>query len=201
MASVAALALGAMALWPARAVPPPPAQVAANCEAPTYASDLLVCGDASLRALDRRMLAAYAAAGARALASDGEWIEPQEDWFKRRSRCAFSERHAACLHAAYAERIEVLHALAAAPGPAAGDAKEWSCSGPPGRSTLRLAAGGTATLRDADGKLLAVAFERGAVADWVPYVRIVVRARGDGARTVELRSLRGARFSLDCTSS
>jgi uncharacterized protein YecT (DUF1311 family) len=200
IARVAALALGLAVPWPAQAVPPPPSQVAANCEAPTYASDMLVCGDASLRALDRQLLAAYAAASARLAATDSEWIEPQEDWFKRRSRCAFSERHEDCLRAAYTERLEVLYALAPAPGRAADGADERRCSGPLGRGTLRLAASGTATLRDADGKPLAVAFDRGTVADWAPYGRIVVRQRGDGVQSVELRSLRGGRVSLDCTS-
>jgi uncharacterized protein YecT (DUF1311 family) len=198
IARVAALALGLAVPWSAQAVPPPLSQVAANCEAPTYASDMRVCADAALRALDRQLLAAYAAASALLAATDSERIEPQEDWFKRRSRCAFSERHADCLRAAYAERLDVLYALAAAPGRAAGDAEERRCSGPPGQSTLRLAAGGTATLRDAEGKLLAVAFERGVVADWVPYVRIVVRARSDGGQSVELRSLPDARLVLVC---
>lgn len=40
---------------PAVAVPPPLPQIAANCDSPTYASDMLVCGDVSLRGLDARM--------------------------------------------------------------------------------------------------------------------------------------------------
>lgn len=41
----------------------------------------------------------------------GVWVEAQQDWFRRRSLCAFSKRHAECLQAAYRERIAVLEAL------------------------------------------------------------------------------------------
>lgn len=196
--AVLALALILAGPWPARAVPPPPSQVAANCEAPTYASDMLVCGDASLRALDRQLIAAHAAASASLAATDSEWIEPQEDWFKRRSRCAFSERHADCLRAAYAERLDVLHALTIAPGRTADAADARRCSGPLGSGTLLLTNGGTGTLRDADGKLLVVAFERDAQAGWVPFVHIVLCAGGDGGHDVELRSLWGGSLALVC---
>lgn len=96
---------------PALAVPPPPEQFSANCESPTYASDMLVCGDTSLRTLDARMRDAWAAVDFAAAVAPGAWVEGQQDWFKRRSMCAFSERHAECLQDAYLERIAVLDAL------------------------------------------------------------------------------------------
>ena len=95
----------------ASAVPPPPDQMAANCDSPTFASDMLVCGDSLLRALDARMRDAWTALDFGSVVTSGAWVEAQQDWFKRRSLCAFSERHADCLQAAYSERIAVLEML------------------------------------------------------------------------------------------
>jgi len=52
---------------PASAIPPPPAQLAAQCESPTYASDVAVCADESLLALDRQVRALFES-------------PPQDDW-------------------------------------------------------------------------------------------------------------------------
>lgn len=88
-------------------VPPPAEQQTADCRNPVYATDQLVCSDPALKALD----SALAAALARGSAPASVWFEPQEAWFKRRSRCAFAADHAVCAAAAYRERLAVLRDL------------------------------------------------------------------------------------------
>ncbi|WP_157090857.1 hypothetical protein [Erythrobacter dokdonensis] len=46
---------------------------------------------------------------------DLTWLEPQELWLRRRSMCAFNERHAECVEQAYEERIGILHAMLEGP--------------------------------------------------------------------------------------
>lgn len=99
-------ALLALLLGAPLAVPPPVEQSSADCERPTYASDQLVCGNADLRRMDGELLALLGVGPEPA----GPWIEPQADWFRRSRTCAFSARHAACLDAAYRERIGLLRA-------------------------------------------------------------------------------------------
>ena len=74
----------ALGTAPVAAVPPPPEQVAANCEAPTYASDMLVCADADLRPLDTRMREAWAAVDFASVVAQEAWVEAQDAWFRRR---------------------------------------------------------------------------------------------------------------------
>lgn len=83
------------------AVPPPVEQQTADCLRPVFATDQLVCADPALRALDSE-LATQLAAGP---APTSRWIETQQQWFLRRSRCAFAEDHGACTLAAYCERL------------------------------------------------------------------------------------------------
>lgn len=68
-ASYAALLVLALVLtgWGGRAqtVPPPGGQVSADCAAPVYATDQLVCADPGLRALDAQMLRLWRMAEAR----------------------------------------------------------------------------------------------------------------------------------------
>lgn len=115
MARRALLALLLLALAPAAiraaqgppAVPPPAEQLTANCVAPVFASDQLVCADPELRALDdqlRKILAVRAGMQGEGLA------ESDYQWFLRRSRCAFQEAHRACLLQAYQERLALLQA-------------------------------------------------------------------------------------------
>jgi uncharacterized protein len=49
-----AMLCGSLAMV-AHAIPPPLEQVAADCVAPTYATDQLVCADAELKEMDRVM--------------------------------------------------------------------------------------------------------------------------------------------------
>jgi hypothetical protein len=58
------------------------------------------------------MVRLLAAAGVAGPASVPQWFESQQRGFRRRSRGAFSVRHAACLKVAYGERIDLLFALA-----------------------------------------------------------------------------------------
>jgi uncharacterized protein len=68
-------------------LPPPPEQIRANCESPTNASDVLVCGNPLLRALDARMRDAWAALDFAAVVAPGAWVEAQDACFRRRSLC------------------------------------------------------------------------------------------------------------------
>lgn len=100
-ASFGLLALSATALAQ-MSVPPPATQTTADCARPVYASDQLVCGDTELRQLDARLAAILdmpAAANGSAL------IESDDQWFKRRSRCAFETDHRACLLQSYRDRL------------------------------------------------------------------------------------------------
>ena len=88
------------------AVPPPLEQVTANCAAPVYASDQLICSDPELRDAEVHIGELWRTAGPNA--SSGPWLEPQDAWFRRRALCAFQTQHRACLLSANAERITVL---------------------------------------------------------------------------------------------
>lgn len=91
---------------PAAAVPPPIAQETANCAAPTYASDTLVCRDEVLSLLDHELRDLLPVRDA----ANQLDIEPQADWFRRSRLCAFEQNHYDCLRAAYRERIAVVRA-------------------------------------------------------------------------------------------
>jgi uncharacterized protein len=95
----------------AGAVPPPESQNTANCTTPVYASDTLVCEDAELSIIDRRLTLAIASS-VPAASSPLALMEPNEAWFKRSRLCAFKEAHRACLVTAYNERLAVLAAAA-----------------------------------------------------------------------------------------
>jgi len=85
-------------------VPPPAEQQTADCSAPVFATDQLVCSDPALRALDTELAGLLADAPERS----SRWIEPQSQWFLRRSRCAFAEDHSACAMFAYRERLALM---------------------------------------------------------------------------------------------
>jgi len=159
---------------PAGALPPPPEQSAANCDRPTYASDQLVCADRVLLALDRTMIALLAADGSAPSPPAVHDFEPQEAWLRRRSRCAFSERHAACLRTAYTERIALLTALRAdGAGPRSGSFSAICPDAPWGNGIVRLHASdrGPLTIADGQGRVLLVASALPPQDDWTPFVR------------------------------
>ncbi|MFN4203370.1 MAG: hypothetical protein ACK4GM_09970 [Tabrizicola sp.] len=98
----------------AQDVPPPGEQVSADCAAPVYATDRLVCSDAALRELDAHMLQLWRMAEARHR-GNGALRDAQIAWFRSRSLCAFGSDHRACVVTAYHKRIAALLALVDAP--------------------------------------------------------------------------------------
>jgi uncharacterized protein len=94
----------------AQGVPPPVSQVSADCVAPVYATDLLVCSDATLRALDAQLQRLWFMAEGRHRLDDAERAA-QAEWFRNRSLCAFDADHRACAVTAYHGRIATLLAL------------------------------------------------------------------------------------------
>jgi uncharacterized protein len=177
------------------AVPPPPGQSAANCGAPTYASDMLVCADPDLRALDARMRDALDALDLTSVVAPGAWVEPQQDWFERRSLCAFSERHADCLREAYMERIAVLEALQrVASRPARLGADTVCRDAPWSQAGLRLRAPvtGAMTIEDRDARVVAAATPHRPDGPWHPYIAFSV----DGTK-VRLTTASGS--TLECS--
>lgn len=179
----------------AAAVPPPPGQAAANCDSPTYASDMLVCADPDLLALDRRMRDLLPASAPDPALAPRPLIEGQEKWFRRRSLCAFSERHAACLRAAYEDRMSVLDALRAAGSGRQRPAVSATCRDAPwGTATVRVhvAESGLLTIEDAEAKVLVVATDIAPRDDWSPFVGYVVEGR-----TIRLAPLERPGFSCD----
>ncbi len=96
---------------PPAAIPPPVEQVSANCSAPTYASDRLVCSDPELHALDQEMAKLVSRLGAQVLEPAGPAVESQSAWFKRRSMCAFDRDQRDCLIKSYTQRLRILKSL------------------------------------------------------------------------------------------
>jgi uncharacterized protein len=175
------------------AIPPPPEQLLADCSIQTYASDILVCATPELRALDTRLRMAMIGIDLEGLTAPGAIVETQKAWFMRRSHCAFSARHAACLYAAYAERIGIydalqIHVRTAAYGlgnDATCDEAPWA-SGPvhvviPGRST--------AVIWDQTRRALAVPAESW-TSDWAPFMRLEIEGSSLKLISVEGTSIR-----------
>jgi uncharacterized membrane protein/uncharacterized protein len=158
----------------AQAIPPPSVQSVADCERPTYASDQLVCADAELLALDRELRDLLATVDLQAQVAPGSLLEPQDLWFRRRSLCAFSERHAACLKAAYSERIAVITAVGSPSTETTQRSEPATCRDAPWGSSdvfVRRTSGHTATVTDIQARVLAVAFAPARGSDWSPAVR------------------------------
>jgi len=86
------------------AVPPPPGQVTAQCSAPSYASDMLVCADPELRELDLALRRTIVDGHG----TDSSVDESHEDWFRRSRMCAFERDQRACLLQAYCARLRLL---------------------------------------------------------------------------------------------
>lgn len=164
----------------AAAVPPPVEQTTAQCGAPVYASDHLVCGDPELLALDARLASVLASAPP--AVADG-WVEGHAEWFRRRSRCAFLEAHRQCLSEAYTDRLELLGYLV--PPKVAGSPA--SCRGADYAGTLQIsgdAAAGRRVLVDPrTGGVVGVAAARNRFGAWTPSLAF----ESGGAETVFTR--------------
>ncbi len=173
----------------AHAVPPPPVQTVADCDRPTYASDQLVCADAALRALDHELRDLLATVELPSRVAPASLVEPQEAWSRRRSLCAFSETHAACLKTAYSERIALLAMVDPAAAAATRGTEAATCDNAPWGSAdvlVRRKDRHTATVMDMQARVLAVGFAAVRGNDWSPFVRITTR----GA-TIRLTTLDG----------
>lgn len=145
------------------AVPPPVVQESANCVAPVYASDHLVCSDAALRRLDGRLVSAIAASPT---VESSPWFEANGEWFRRRSLCAFLEQHRQCLIEAYTDRLAILARLVEPPQ---ADAPA-SCGGQGQRTAVRIwldPASDSLVLRDTSSKaVIGVASGRHQYQQW-----------------------------------
>lgn len=178
-----------VAAAPAAGVPPPLEQSAANCAAPTYASDRLVCGDPLLRALDARLREAWAAIDLERGIAPGAWVEGQQAWFRRRSLCAFAEQHAECLRAAYLERIAVLEVLRRVASRPQRPGVQAVCNDAPwgdGPVRVRAPATGALAVEDGEARVLAAATPLRPDGAWTPYVGF---ASAD--RTIRLQPIDG----------
>jgi uncharacterized protein len=143
-------------------VPPPVEQQIADCRNPVFATDHLVCGDTSLLALDSELAEALAAT----TEPESRWIEPQRQWFSRRSRCAFSENHRDCAIAAYRERIALLRPI----NPSA-KMSPTRCDDPLIKA-VAISPDWTVLLGQ-EGNILGVAQDVPAAAGWEPFLTIV----------------------------
>ncbi len=161
-----------LALLPA-AVPPPPGQVHANCTAPVYATDHLVCQDEALLQLDRQMAALLEQQTPSSAMSGGRWLESQDAWFRRRSLCASRTDHRACAEAAYRERLQV---LATVLQPVPDHARRYDCGI---EVSAYLDDAGTLSLY-VDGQLEGVALPEQRRAAWLSFARF--STRGSTAR-------------------
>ena len=153
-------------------------QTVADCVRPTYASDQPVCADARRLALDRELRDLLATVDLPSRVAPASLVEAQEAWFRRRSLCAFSERHAACLESAYSERLAVIRAVGSASTTAPHDAQAATCSHAPwGSSEVVFRRNGrhAATVMDTQARVLAVASVPARGNDWSPFVRITTR--------------------------
>lgn len=163
----------------AQPVPPPPEQIGADCARPVYASDQLVCSDPLLRALDALNVQRSAQIDAAAL-GNAVHIESPADWFRRRARCAFDNRHPACLVDAYRDRLLVLSTLTGTQS----IERKLVCRDAWAGRDLRVAIAATGAMRVTDaGRAFAVATPPVPGSAWKP----AVIARPDGhAITFEL---------------
>lgn len=113
-AAVLAALLAVAACERSMAVPPSTEQMTADCAAPSYATDMLVCHDPDLLALDVELATLWSQV------SSGPGGGPaataaQAAWFRERSLCAFEEDHRGCVDVAYRARIEALRRGSALP--------------------------------------------------------------------------------------
>ncbi|RJF85651.1 hypothetical protein D3876_17265 [Sphingomonas cavernae] len=159
--------VAALVFWAQAAVPPPQEQLQANCAAPAYATDMLVCDDYDLRARDAEMGAMLTQLDATPVTGLPPLIEPQAEWFKRRSRCAFKENHRQCTADAYEERTILLRTLLEPDG---AEAPRYRCAAswlPEGAEARILRK--RALVIWSKGKRIGVAMQRFEHSDWRPY--------------------------------
>ena len=169
-----ALVAPAPAIAQAPPVPPPADQHTADCRAPVFATDQLVCADPALRALDGEVAELLAGPGAPAAS---RWIEAQDQWFRHRSRCAFAEDHRACAEAAYRERLALLRPL----DPAL--ARQPVRCEDPGIAAIALAQD-RIVLVDSEGKVAGAAAVGAGRSSWQPFLTAARRKTAFTIRTL-----------------
>jgi uncharacterized protein len=175
----AATASSAVGIVQPSPIPPPLEQQTADCVRPVFATDQLVCSAPDLRQLDRDLAAALATFPIQT----SSWLEPQSQWFLRRSRCAFQSNHGACVRQAYQERRAVL-------GPALPSSRFVTavCSDP---RVSRVAFEGERTvLFDARGLVIGVGQPLTRANGWTPYLSVTRSGRRMQATTVAGATLR-----------
>jgi len=74
---------------------PQPELVAADCNTPSYASDILVCNEVELLALDRLLLERIGNRRESAVDSTGDLSA--QDWSRHSRLCASEQDHRSCL--------------------------------------------------------------------------------------------------------
>ena len=161
------------------AVPPPVEQVTANCTAPVYASEHLICSDPELLEQEGRIAGLWRAS--QETWSPNPWLEQQDLWFRRRALCAFRTDHRACLSGANAERLSVLGASQ----PRGGTAIRVQCTADGNQVSLSMVRSGSALAAYDQQRLVWVATR--ARPEWTPYVR------WDGGRSFTVRQVDGLR--------
>lgn len=172
-----------MATPQASPVPPPITQMTADCVHPVYATDMLVCGDPELLALDNLLKSARAATPV--ADNDGHLIEEQAAWFRRSRRCAFLTDHRACAVAAYGERLMVI-APAASPLRTLGQCRLTD------GTTAGFAATAGGAILTRDGRVIAVGLPTTPV--WHPFVRYTRNKNKAVFRSLEGGSLAKCRI-------
>lgn len=158
----------------AQALPPPPVQHVADCDAPEYAIDQLVCSDPELSTMDRTVRMMLRAVTPDAVSSPPPFVESQRDWFVRRSRCAFAADGRACTQHAYAERMAVLGALGTGTTPGC----TIRCTGALAGLPLGISVNqNVVVLTDPTGRAVLVALEPDAHSPWKAFVEVTVGRR------------------------
>lgn len=149
-------------------VPPPIEQHHANCDDPTYASDMFVCQDPQLLSMDRALVDLIALSADFAIDASTPWLETHAAWFRRRSLCAFQLSQKSCLISAYDERLAILTAIHSGPQ---GEPLNCRLDGSLSDATVLLSPGPVATLWH-HGELNAVFASLADKNTWKPYASI-----------------------------
>lgn len=174
MAAGLALTAAGMAKAAPPPVPPPVEQHTADCAHPVFATDQLVCADPALRTLDARLGTLLASASP----PESRWVEPQWQWFQRRSRCAFSKDHKGCVEAAYRERLALFE-----PPPRVEERRAIKCEG------ADLAAvgvqNGKIILFGPLGEVWGLAWSEPSAKVWTPFLTALRRGREVSLHTIE----------------
>ncbi|SDJ41726.1 MliC family protein [Aliiruegeria lutimaris] len=148
-----------------------------DCSAATSETETLICGDARLSELDRRLAARFSAAmeAARGLDAGAAGAEDalrgfQRGWIKGRDECWKAQDSRACIEESYLTREGVLVATWMLEPPRGTDF--WSCGGSPANEVVTTYF---------DTELPSVRFERGDSVDAGSLVRTASGSKYEGS--------------------